>query len=342
MSLYTVSRNFPLVCFATNARDIISGCVLPFNNIASTLLLERDYFMEPSSSCQLQHSDACQSSTNQPVDCPSSKWYQPPIPTNATVDGTIYNPLTTSDIDCTDDSWKNGCLKTYCDRQSDAQLQAGTIMSIPYIISACLSPILGGFVDKFGYRAVISTIAPIVLIIVHLLLGLTNVDPIGPLVGQGLAYCGFAAVVWPSVALVVEEHLVGLGYGICFSIQNLGLAIFPLIIATIYQSSGNEYIPNVEMFFVGLAVFGTLIGFFLNYYDYYYLDSILNIIKKDPKDDEYEEEQKERMIGNPIIANKRSTSRTKSREDDDDEEEEVDLGNNRRSSSELFSSSMIH
>lgn len=33
--------------------------------------------------------------------------------------------------------------------------------------------------------------------------------PVAPLVGQGLAYSGFAAVLWPSVPLVVEKRLIG-------------------------------------------------------------------------------------------------------------------------------------
>ena len=35
----------------------------------------------------------------------------------------------------------------FCSRQTHAQLQAATIMSIPYIISACLSPVLGEFIS---------------------------------------------------------------------------------------------------------------------------------------------------------------------------------------------------
>eukprot|EP00981_Chlorochromonas_danica_P013731 scaffold6806_cov177-Ochromonas_danica.AAC.3 len=246
---------------------IVYGCVLPFNNIASALLLERDYFMEPPSDCQLTNIYQCQSSSNPPLNtCPSSKWYQPPLPTNVTSD----------DVDCTDDYWKDDCTKDYCDRLSDAQLQAGTIMSIPYIISACLSPVLGGVVDRFGFRAVVATIAPAVLVLVHSLMGFTDVDPVGPLVGQGLAYSGFAAVVWPSVALVVEQRLVGLAYGIVVSIQNFGLAVFPLIIASIYSNHGDQYIPSVEVFFVILAVLGVVIGFYLNYVDYFFLDNTLN------------------------------------------------------------------
>ena len=69
---------------------------------------------------------------------------------------------------------------------------------------------------------------------VHSIIGYApTVDPVGPLVGQGLAYAGFAAVLWPSVPLVVEERLIGLGYGVVTSVQNLGLASFPQIVGAI-------------------------------------------------------------------------------------------------------------
>jgi len=307
---------------------VVYGCVLPFNNIASSLLLERDYFKEPSDSCHLLIPNQCEDYPgNYPVDCPSSKWYQPPLPDNATVGGTFYNPLTTDDIDCTDDLWKDTCTVEYCDRQNKAQLQAGTIMSIPYIISAVLSPVLGGLVDRFGYRAVIATMAPAALVLVHSLLGYTTVSPEGPLVGQGLAYAGFAAVIWPSVPLVVPQRLVGLAYGVAFSIQNAGLASFPLIIAAIYSDYGDKYIPSVETFFVIVALVGVLVGIYLNYYDYYYIDSVLNRVHLTPATGDdladsdmtnpiHGEENKDKVIKGKV--KKFPSDRNEDESDDDD------------------------
>lgn len=102
---------------------------------------------------------------------------------------------------------------------------------------------------------------------------------LGPMVGQGLAYSGFAAVLWPSIPLVIPAQFTGLAYGVTTSIQNGGLALFPVVVATIYSSSNDQYIPNVEFFFVSLAVMGTLVGFYLNYYDYKN-DSIFNSANK--------------------------------------------------------------
>jgi hypothetical protein len=310
------------------------GCVLPFNNIASSLLLERDYFKEPPSGCHLLMEYQCQDFPgNKPVGCPGSKWYQPPLPYNATVGGEVYNPLDTDDIDCTDDLWKDTCTEEYCDRQNKAQLEAGTIMSIPYIISAVLSPILGGVVDRFGMRAVIATMAPAVLVIVHSFLAWTDVSPVGPLVGQGLAYAGFAAVIWPSVPLVVPQRLVGLAYGVAFSIQNAGLASFPLIIAAIYADNDSKYIPSVEVFFVLVALVGVVVGLYMNFYDYYYIDSVLNRVHLSGIVDS------EDAMSNPIHSEESKSKNIKGKVSkfpgdgsDDDDEPPV-----RTTSSELFS-----
>eukprot|EP01038_Epipyxis_sp_PR26KG_P009922 gene9922-13345_t len=323
---------------------IVYGCVLPFNNIASSLLLERDYFKENPSNCQLTNPYQCQNSTNSPLKgvCPT-KWYQPPLPLDVTLsDGTTYAPLTSSDIDCTSSFWSDGCGKDYCNALTDAQTEASTIMSIPYIISACLSPILGGFVDKFGFRAVIATIAPSMLVVVHLLLGLSTVDPIGPLVGQGLAYSGFAAVLWPSIAMVVDEKFVGLAYGIVVSIQNCGLAAFPVIIASIYTMNNDQYIPMVEVFFVICAALGATIGLSLNYCDYFYMNSLLNkptgAVHNTIENDDNNGEGRgrgsiDKKLRNPLVVQEI----IKPFEEDDDYDVQQ-----RTRSKELFAHSMVH
>jgi len=191
---------------------VVYGCILPFNNIASALLLQRDYFIKSPSNCELTDPYQCQSSTNSPnyangcpvSNCPGYPCYAPPLPLYAKINDIPYvqSNLTTL-IDCTDSSFKdsNSCTYDYCNTLSDAEDTAAAVMSIPYTISACLCPILGYLVDRFGKRAVIATVAPLVLVIVHSLLGFSTVRPVGPLIGQGLAYSFFAAVLWPSVPL---------------------------------------------------------------------------------------------------------------------------------------------
>lgn len=80
-----------------------------------------------------------------------------------------------------------------------AEAATATPMSVPYLISAILSPFLGLVVDKIGQRALLALLAPMALVVVHLLLGLSNISPWFPLVIQGISYSVFAAALWPSV-----------------------------------------------------------------------------------------------------------------------------------------------
>lgn len=251
---------------------VVYGCVLPFNNISSSLLLERDYFKPTPSGCEIENPLLCENDQTNPftASCPTSKWYQPPLPLNTTIStGESFSPLTIDDIDCNKNEWVNNCATNlYCSRLNRAEKQSSVIMSIPYIISACLSPPLGYSIDMYGFRALIAAVAPAILIVVHMMLGLTSVDPIGPLVGQGLAYTGFVSVLWPAVPLVVQERETGLAFGVVTSAQNLATAIIPLIAASIYTDAGDKYCPSVEMLFVGLAAIGLVVGIYLNFYDW--------------------------------------------------------------------------
>jgi len=121
-----------------------------------------------------------------------------------------------------------------------------------------------------------ATLAPSILVVVHSFLGYSDCSPVGPLVGQGIAYSGFAAVIWPCIPIVVPEHLLGLAYGAVFSILSAGLAVFPLLISLIYADNGKHYIPAVELFFVVVAVIGVFVGIYLNYHDYFHINSKLN------------------------------------------------------------------
>ncbi len=153
-----------------------------------------------------------------------------------------------------------------------------------------ISPFLGFAVDKLGGRAVLATLAPFMLIIVHATLGFTGVTPIAPLVGQGLAYSIFAAALWPSVPFVVNERYVGTAYGLLTAVQNGGMALFPVIVGQILSECNNNPATNAtqvlspekfddcqktldhykwtETFFVSLAALGFFIGLYLNIHDW--------------------------------------------------------------------------
>eukprot|EP01034_Spumella_vulgaris_P025285 gene25286-31723_t len=196
-SSWTDMRTLPVIFWVMVISCIaVYGAIFPFNNISSSLLLERDYFkIDTNPSCALQHS-GCQSDTNLPnAFCETSQWYQPPLPYDVTVGGEHYSQVTYQDVDCANPLWAStitGCAVEYCARQVAAESKASVFMSIPYLITAVFAPPLGYAIDLYGFRAVIMLIAPVILVVVHLALSLTKCGPLWPLVGQGVAYTGMS------------------------------------------------------------------------------------------------------------------------------------------------------
>jgi hypothetical protein len=154
---------------------------------------------------------------------------------------------------------------------------ANTVMSIPYFLSSFALPLFGLFVDRYGLIAIWISFASAVLMVVHLLLAYTRVDPIYLMVGQGLAYTIYAAAIWPAIPLVVEKQHLGIAFGVAFSVQSIGLTLVPLAMAAVYQSSGDKYIPNVEVLMGSIAILAFIMSLWLNYYDFTH-DYIFNSV----------------------------------------------------------------
>lgn len=274
---------------------IIYGAVLPFNNVASTLLLERDYFKATPGDCPLEVSGQCQSATNPPV-CILPSDTAPPLPVNITIGTEYYSYVHTYDVDCTSGLWtdpgtageNSGCTEDYCSQLATAQNKAAVVMSIPYTLSAFLSPFIGFLIDRYGQRATITMLSAWVIVAVHAALAFTTISPEVPLVGQGLAYTCFAAVLWPAIPIVVELERQGLAFGIATASYNMGCGILPLIVAAIYNHDDDHYIPEVEYLFIALGVWASVLGIYLVYVDYYYLGGVLNA-GMPPKEEEDEE-----------------------------------------------------
>lgn len=271
---------------------VVYGCVLPFNNVASGILLERNYYKPAPSSCHLLHPDQCtsgylQNGTNPSLSdisgglCSFGPYQAPLLPSSVNFTSSaseksgeweneayVYPNLTTHDIKCSDSFWNSACTSDYCAKESASTEKAGKVMSIPYLISALSSPPLGLLVDKIGRRAQIASLASGLLFIVHLTMAVSHSSPVLPLIGQGIAYSCYAAVIWPSVPLTVDKKFTGTAFGVITSVQNIGLALFPLMIASIYKASGDSYIPNVEFFFMSCAGLGVAIGLLLNRLDH--------------------------------------------------------------------------
>jgi len=121
---------------------------------------------------------------------------------------------------------------------------AGNIIPIIYVCPVIITPFFGTFADKKGKRALIILIASIIFSLDHLGIAFLPNTTTHPnyaiavcLLGVGLFYATYAAVFWPCIAIVVGQKLMGIGYGIAFSFENLMLAVLPLALGKIHDNT---------------------------------------------------------------------------------------------------------
>lgn len=115
---------------------------------------------------------------------------------------------------------------------------AANALSIPYFVSAFASPLFGAFVDFVGFSGIwisVGTCAQ-TFILLYLTFPIdSHLDwyPLPGMFAMGLAYSLLAAGLWPSVAYIIETRRLGTAYGLMTALQNLGLAVAPLVVGAI-------------------------------------------------------------------------------------------------------------
>lgn len=271
----------------------IYGVDETFVSNASGLMLERNLFVVPPSDCRLKHPTQCPSGYLSPavgnpsldsnnMSCPESKphvSYAPPWPESLNVTSSesellgwqksayVFDPLRQSDINCLDPFFSEACTKAYCQQKDQATETAGFLMTIPYLVTICTIFLFGHYcVDIYGWRVEMLNCAPVLLGIAHLLLLLLRGSLIPSLVLEGIGYSIGVSALCASLAVVVNQSVSGLAFGLYTSIQNIGLTVTPLIVASIYSYSG-KYLPSIELLIIGIAACGALFGMLLIYAD---------------------------------------------------------------------------
>lgn len=131
---------------------------------------------------------------------------------------------------------------------TEARNRAGFYMSIPFIIGIIIIPLIGILGDKLDRACLKSS-----LLLSSSLLGLvcfvlfTLITPFFPLILLGITYSLFSSVIWPAIAIISTKETVGLSFGINTSLQNLGLSIFPVIVALILKSGDYNYVSQFNI-----------------------------------------------------------------------------------------------
>lgn len=130
---------------------------------------------------------------------------------------------------------------------------AGGVTSIIIFASMILAPFAGRLVDKVGKRATMMIVGSLIMIPSHLIMGVTKIYPAYPMIILGAAFVLVPAAMWPSIPLIVRKERVGTAFGLMTAIQNIGLALFPLL---------NGLLRDITQTYTSSMIMFSSLGFF--------------------------------------------------------------------------------
>jgi MFS family permease len=122
--------------------------------------------------------------------------------------------------------------------------KSGYIASLLSFGTMIFTPIFGLLVDTRGRSATLMIFGSILIVLVHLAFSLTMISPILLMILLGIAFSLVPAAMWPSIAKFVDEKRIGTAYGAMFTVQNLGLWAFPLLIGIVLDRTNPQVTPE--------------------------------------------------------------------------------------------------
>lgn len=148
-------------------------------------------------------------------------------------------------------------VKFFMESHQISREAAGSMISFLPLAAMFATPLIGLLVDYIGKRALLMTFGSILLLPVYLIMGYTNITLYIPVIMMGIAFSLIPAVMWPSVAYIVEERRLGSAYALMTLIQQIGMAILPVLIGAANDSSGASA-ANPGGYHLGMWIFSIL------------------------------------------------------------------------------------
>ena len=168
-------------------------------------------------------------------------------------------------------------VKLFIEAHGTSREVGGMLSSSLTLMAMVCTPLFGLLVDRVGKRALFMMFGSLLLVPVYLMMAYSRMPalvafdlPIPftgiiypvyiPMLMMGVAFSLIPAVMWPSVAYVVDERKLGTAYGLMTMIQNIGLFGFNLLIGWANDVSGASA-ANAGGYAPGMWIFSCL-GFF--------------------------------------------------------------------------------
>lgn len=166
-------------------------------------------------------------------------------------------------------------IKFFIEAHKATREVGGFLVSILTLFTMFGTPLFGLFADKIGKRALLMTLGSTLLIPVYLMMAylpssyhvLLRVPFYGtwdlplvllaPMAMMGVAFSLIPAIMWPSVAYIVDQSKLGTAYGLMTMVQNIGLFGFNLLVgwANDFSHAGAD---NPGGYHLGMWIFSVL------------------------------------------------------------------------------------
>jgi MFS family permease len=121
-------------------------------------------------------------------------------------------------------------VKFFIEAHGASREFGGFLSSMLTLFAMIATPLFGLLADRVGKRAMLMMLGSLLLIPVYLMMAYTSVNLYVPMAMMGIAFSLIPAVMWPSVAYIVDQARLGTAYGLMTMIQNIGLFGFNLLI----------------------------------------------------------------------------------------------------------------
>lgn len=165
--------------------------------------------------------------------------------------------------------FRSFAIKFFMEHGGETREMAGFLNSILPMSAMIATPLFGLMVDKIGKRALFMMVGSIFILPVYLMMVyLPGVSLYVPIAMMGIAFSLIPAVMWPSVAYIVEEKRLGTAYALMTLIQQIGVGAFNWMIGRANDLSAAG-VDNPEGYRTGmwlfsiLGIFGLIFSFLL-------------------------------------------------------------------------------
>jgi len=157
-------------------------------------------------------------------------------------------------------------IKFFQEAHGTTREYGGFLSSLLTLFAMIFTPLFGYLVDRVGRRSLFMMFGSLLLVPVYLMMAYMQVPLLVPMAMMGIAFSLVPAVMWPSVAYIVDEQRLGTAYGLMTMIQNIGLAGFNFVIGWANDYSGASS-ANPGGYALGMWIFSVsgFLGFLFSY-----------------------------------------------------------------------------